>query len=389
MLKRLAFSGLGFALLVTPLFASAQLTVSTTNDNQTQIQELTALVARLLAQISALNDQAGGASSGGASVGPTQIPPTPSNTSSSCVSISNYLYLRDPAITDRDSNGDVTLLQQFLRGRGYPTRVSGAFDENTRDTLQDFQRDNRIAPEGVTGPITRGKIRALTCSGTATPSTALITGYLYAAADEPFGISGSASPAGSIVYLSIGNNFASGNATVAVDRSWSVYFGSGLPAGSYQVTVRANSSAGAVLTTGTLTVVAASSRPVNNPINPASVPTVEFIGTPTLSLQYDSAGKESALQAEATVKITAGNMPIDAGSMAYTIQFYKNDYGFSRSNSMRFNAVSSIGGDRIPANTSATFRITGVAPTRELLAGTYTLALNGFYYPDLSNPASV
>ena len=48
MLKRLAFSGLGFALLVTPLFASAQLTVSTTNDNQTQIQELTEMPIKIL-----------------------------------------------------------------------------------------------------------------------------------------------------------------------------------------------------------------------------------------------------------------------------------------------------------------------------------------------------
>ncbi|MDO8552382.1 MAG: peptidoglycan-binding protein [bacterium] len=390
MLRKLAFGGLGFALLITPLLASAQ----------TADAQIAALRAQLDCMIAKMGqgDYEGArhclgqeTASGGGSGGSTQNTPTPSNTYAavSCVSISSYLYLRKPALTDADTNGDVTLLQKFLSGRGYSTRVSGTFDANTRDMLQEFQEDNRIAPEGVTGPITRGKIRALTC-GSATPSTATITGYLYAAADEPFSISGSASPAGSVLYVSVGNNFASANATVEQDRTWSVYFASGLPAGAYQVIVRANSSSGAVLTSSTLTVVGPRPSEPATPINPASVPTIEFVSTPTLSLQPDESGDEAAIQAEATVKVTTGNMPIDAGNIAYMMHFYRNGHGISQSNSMRFSAVSSTVGrdNRIPANTSATFRITGTAPTGELLAGSYTLSLQEFWYPDLSNPIS-
>jgi hypothetical protein len=120
-----------------------------------------------------------------------------------------------------------------------------------------------------------------------------------------------------------------------------------------------------------------------------SAPTVTFIGTPTLTLSYDSSGKEANLVASAKVKVTTGNAPINSNGLPYILQFYRNGYGFVSSNSMHhFGDTGSLGTLAIPANTSATFTITGTAPTKELFAGSYTLGINGFSYPDPNNSNS-
>jgi hypothetical protein len=128
----------------------------------------------------------------------------------------------------------------------------------------------------------------------------------------------------------------------------------------------------------------------------ANTPTVEFVGfTPTLRVTYDSVGKEGMLTASAQVKITTGNTPITfyQNSVPGILQFNKNGTGPVYSNNMAFHAVDVskspsaevVAGTVIPANTSVTYLITNNAPTKELLAGSYSMSLTGFGYIDSTN----
>lgn len=64
------------------------------------------------------------------------------------------------------SNSDIVKLQDFLRQNGYFSYAStGYFKRMTESAVKKFQQDNKITPLGIVGPVTRDKIRALTCSG--------------------------------------------------------------------------------------------------------------------------------------------------------------------------------------------------------------------------------
>lgn len=121
-------------------------------------------------------------------------------------------------------------------------------------------------------------------------------------------------------------------------------------------------------------------------------PTVEFIGAPTLSLQYDSVGKESMLVGKATVKITAGNTPMyNTDSVAGILQFNNSATGRVNSNSGTFNAASvglclpAMRGCVIPANGSLTYNITETAKTSELFSGSYSSKPAVFSWSDSNN----
>lgn len=153
-------------------------------------------------------------------------------------------------------------------------------------------------------------------------------------------------------------------------------------AGSYNVQVK-NSS-------GLSNNVVLNSVGVNN-FQSTSAPTVEFIGTPTLGLQYSPINGNEELVGKATVKITAGSSPINLyqNSVPGMLQF-NNASGATYSNGMRFSATASngtivAGNTTISANTSATFTITNTAPTKELFAGSYLLRQAGFQYIDTNN----
>jgi peptidoglycan hydrolase-like protein with peptidoglycan-binding domain len=83
----------------------------------------------------------------------------------SCAIISiNLRYL------SRDVSGgtDVSILQDFLNGRGYlKSQPTGFFGSATRRAVIAFQNDNglRATPPGFVGPATRAKIQAIDCSG--------------------------------------------------------------------------------------------------------------------------------------------------------------------------------------------------------------------------------
>ncbi len=126
MFKKITSSGLGFVLLVSPVFASAD-----------ALSDLQAQIRSLLAQIASLQSQIG-------------APPTSSaSTGVACVSLSNSLSLDD---TDADTNGDVTKLQRFLASQGgsvYPERrITGYFGPATLRAVQRWQAAHGLVSSG-------------------------------------------------------------------------------------------------------------------------------------------------------------------------------------------------------------------------------------------------
>lgn len=65
---------------------------------------------------------------------------------------------------DRYSDGEVTLLQNFLEGVGYGFPEKGTFGPVTEIALKDWQAKNGILATGVTGPMTRSLIQAESCN---------------------------------------------------------------------------------------------------------------------------------------------------------------------------------------------------------------------------------
>lgn len=208
--------------------------------------------------------------------------------------------------------------------------------------------------------------------GSSVATTAAITSPLTVMANTPFTVSGTASPAGSVIEFLFGNNGGSGSALVLSNGTWSMYWGgTGLSAGSYPITISSRSSSGAtgaVLATGTLVV------------GSPSFPTVEFIGTPTLTLQYDSVGKEAALVGTAVVKVTAGSLPVAFNALGGAGKsVYFSLYNATRGESSG-NYASSDSPALIPAGTSLTFTTTVSQTVKTLFAGAYTLVPEGLQY---------
>ena len=86
----------------------------------------------------------------------------PNPTASQCVSLQNNLRYRD---RDINKNGEVSTLQDFLQSKGYlNSEPTGYFGLLTLKAVRDFQNANGILPvSGYVGPITKAKIKALTC----------------------------------------------------------------------------------------------------------------------------------------------------------------------------------------------------------------------------------
>lgn len=81
--------------------------------------------------------------------------------SSGCLDLSNSLRYRS---RDAQTNGEVSDLQDFLQTKGYlKSEPTGYFGLLTFQAAKDFQRDNNTSPTGFIGPITRAKIKALSC----------------------------------------------------------------------------------------------------------------------------------------------------------------------------------------------------------------------------------
>ena len=149
-----------------------------------------------------------------------------SNDNSCAIISSNLRYL------SRDANGstDVSILQDFLNGRGYlKSQPTGFFGSATRRAVIAFQNDNglRATPPGYVGPGTRAKIKEIDCSDTSavntapvttpvtynntptyTPPTAPVTNYIYQTASPSItGLSINNDGMGESLYVT-GNNLS-------------------------------------------------------------------------------------------------------------------------------------------------------------------------------------
>jgi len=68
---------------------------------------------------------------------------------------------------DVKTNEEVSAVQDFLQSKGYlNSEPTGFFGILTLKAVKDFQRANSINPTGYVGPLTKEKIKALTCDGT-------------------------------------------------------------------------------------------------------------------------------------------------------------------------------------------------------------------------------
>ncbi|MEK7538568.1 MAG: peptidylprolyl isomerase [Patescibacteria group bacterium] len=111
----------------------------------------------------------------------------------------------------------------------------------------------------------------------------------------------------------------------------------------------------------------------------ASIPTIEIIGTPTLSIGYDSTQKESVLVAKYTVKITAGSQTLSLpsagnGSPVGSTLATTDGRGIGA-------AVSVVGSTTtIPSGSSATYSIELSAIPNQILAGSYYAKIAPYVY---------
>ncbi len=93
----------------------------------------------------------------------------PNETQTDCVALQNNLgyRMRDA----RTNNDEVSLLQDFLIGRGTLNlnstfvEATGYFGGATLAAVKKLQQSIGLQPTGYVGPLTRGKIKAMTCDG--------------------------------------------------------------------------------------------------------------------------------------------------------------------------------------------------------------------------------
>ncbi len=100
---------------------------------------------------------------------PTSQPnPTPlpadidtQNPQGACLDLQNNLRYR---MRDAGTTDDISSFQDYLQANGYlHTEPTGFFGVLTLKAVKDFQQANGISPTGFVGPITRSKIKQLSC----------------------------------------------------------------------------------------------------------------------------------------------------------------------------------------------------------------------------------
>jgi peptidoglycan hydrolase-like protein with peptidoglycan-binding domain len=102
--------------------------------------------------------------------------PDPNPTPVDCVALSTNLRYRD---RDATTNGQVSTLQDYLQPRGYlNNEPTGFFGLLTFRAVKSFQNANGITPaSGYVGPMTRVKIKHLTCDGDETTNSCSIPSF--------------------------------------------------------------------------------------------------------------------------------------------------------------------------------------------------------------------
>ncbi len=95
------------------------------------------------------------------------IDPETTGDSSACVSLQNNLKHK---MRDANTNGEVSILQDFLQSEDYLTsEPTGYFGLATLRAVKAFQKANNLRPTGYVGPLTRAKIKAVSCGETDQP----------------------------------------------------------------------------------------------------------------------------------------------------------------------------------------------------------------------------
>lgn len=84
------------------------------------------------------------------------------NSNNACVTIDNNLRYK---MRDASVNGEVTDLQDYLIAEGYMSgQTTGYFGAGTLKAVKLFQAQNSLISSGYVGPVTRAKIKELSCS---------------------------------------------------------------------------------------------------------------------------------------------------------------------------------------------------------------------------------
>lgn len=129
----------------------------TTNDQKVQL--LLEQIKMLQSQLSQLHSSPSGTLSAPPPSG--NILSDTGSAVSSCVELTNNLTYRS---RDTLTNGEVSVLQDFLQSKGYlNSEPSGFFGILTLGAVKKFQSNNGISPTGFVGSITRAKIKSLSC----------------------------------------------------------------------------------------------------------------------------------------------------------------------------------------------------------------------------------
>lgn len=156
MLRKIAFSGLGLALLISPSFVLAQV------DVQSQIASLLAQIKQLQALILQLQGQSS----------------TPTAGTSSCLDLNNALIIGS---TDATTNGEVSNLQNFLiRWENNPSesdavlqKATGYYGVRTADAVVRWQKAHGmdfVTTRSGVGPMTRGKMACVNAAANSSSS---------------------------------------------------------------------------------------------------------------------------------------------------------------------------------------------------------------------------
>ncbi len=90
-----------------------------------------------------------------------------------CASITYNLKLGS---RDANTGGDVTTLQIYLSQANYlDSDPTGYLGKVTKKALQDFQRANGISPTGTVGPLTRAKIKEISCKASSVSTQPVVS----------------------------------------------------------------------------------------------------------------------------------------------------------------------------------------------------------------------
>ena len=303
-----------------------------------------------------------------------------SDSASSCTVITSNISYKNRKYNNKE---DVLSLQDFLNGKGYLSSdsMTGFFGRVTEKAVATFQKDYGLVatPAGFVGQGTRAKIKLLSCSdintSTNNPYVSILPqGCTSSSGFSPItGVSCSGANNTQVSTLPHGCTSSSG---------YSATTGSSCGGGDLACTMEMRfCSDGSPMPRGP----GCGWHPeqcsgVTNPTPMSSVPTVEFIGRPTLKLEYDSNNRESVLVGKARVRITTGNAGISLPSseISHMLKF-SSETGPVYTKGMTFTASASNNNYSIPANSVETFVITGTAKTSELFAGTYVIMAPSTY----------